>query len=74
MGVRSSTLARRIEAIGPRKLVNLQGGIFRWARDGRAMVDGAGQATTRVDGYSFDWEKLVPSEKRVDLTRTPPKH
>ncbi len=64
VGVRSSTIARRIQAISKTDVRNLEGGIFQWTIDGRPLVDVKGAPATRTHGYDRKWGGLLPEGKR----------
>lgn len=64
VGVRSSTIARRIQAISSTDVRNLEGGIFQWTIDGRPLVDANGTPTTKTHGYDRNWGGLLPDGKR----------
>jgi rhodanese-related sulfurtransferase len=62
VGVRSSQLALAISTVEPswtHRIHNLDGSIFRWANQGRQLVDNAGQPTATVHPYSSLWGRLV---------------
>jgi rhodanese-related sulfurtransferase len=50
VGYRSAQIARRLREAGFSRVANLEGGVFRWAREGRPLVDHAGPAT-RIHPY-----------------------
>lgn len=54
---RSGQLADALRAQGI-DARNLRGGIFRWAREGRPLRDGAGNPTRRVHPFGFPWGLL----------------
>jgi len=54
VGVRSARLA------APLAHINLRGGIFRWSREGRALVNDAG-STRQVHPYDDRWGRLLAS-------------
>lgn len=72
VGVRSSGLAARVEAglkeRGALAVYNLDGGIFAWHNEGRALADAHG-ATRFVHPYDSHWGQLV---EHAELTRTAP--
>ena len=63
VGFRSSEIARRLEAAGYSEVVNLEGSIFRWANEERALVNNDGQVTG-VHPYSKKWGRLLRKEFR----------
>lgn len=65
VGWRSSQMARRLTVAGYRDVANLEGSIFRWAREGRPLVQGDGRRVTKVHPYGKAWEFLVPRERRA---------
>jgi rhodanese-related sulfurtransferase len=61
VGVRSSALASRFMLASDRSnigVANLEGGLFRWANDGRPLVDGEG-ATTAVHLFNRHWSRFL---------------
>ncbi len=66
VGVRSSQLARRVQAAlkarGAAAIHNLDGGIFRWHGERKPLTDHLG-ATPFVHPYDRRWGKLVAREK-----------
>jgi rhodanese-related sulfurtransferase len=72
VGVRSSKLAASVQAAlkeqGAKGIYNLDGGIFAWHNEARALVDDNG-ATSFVHPFDSKWGKLV---KRQELTRSTP--
>ncbi|MEL6338364.1 MAG: rhodanese-like domain-containing protein [Myxococcota bacterium] len=62
VGVRSGWEVARLRSYG---IVarNLEGAIFRWASQGRPLVDDKGP-TKRVHGYNRFWERALPVESR----------
>lgn len=63
VGFRSSEIARRLEAAGFSEVVNLEGSIFRWANEGRALVNNEGEATG-VHPFNKEWGRLLRKELR----------
>ncbi|MEM6532806.1 MAG: rhodanese-like domain-containing protein [Myxococcota bacterium] len=60
VGVRSGREAERLAESGVRVL-NLEGAIFRWAMEGRPLVNAAGP-TPFVHPYDGLWGRLLPAE------------
>jgi rhodanese-related sulfurtransferase len=62
VGVRSSVLARRIDAIARRShalgVFNLRGGVFAWHNTGRRLED-VGRPTALVHGYDRNWSRFL---------------
>lgn len=66
VGWRSSKMAERLTAAGFTHVYNLEGSIFKWAREGRELVQG--EKATRVHQvhpYSPAWAFLVAPELRA---------
>ena len=53
IGYRSSILANRINAIGAGNASNLEGSMFKWANEGREIVDFGGNTTHFVHPYNW---------------------
>ena len=62
VGVRSSELARRIDASAKKAhalgVFNLRGGVFAWHNTGRRLED-AGRTTSKVHGYDSNWSRYL---------------
>ncbi len=58
VGLRSAKLAAALRARGWTGAVNLRGGLFRWAKEGRAMANAAGP-TRDVHPFDERWGKLL---------------
>lgn len=54
VGVRSSRAAQFLQDHGIEKVSNLDGSIFQWSNEGRALVDDKG-TTEEVHPYSWIW-------------------
>lgn len=68
VGVRSSELAQRLQKQLAREgahSANLAGGIFGWAKQGRAL-ESANGPTRRVHGYDETWARLAPAPVVLD--------
>ena len=58
VGYRSSILAGKLQGMGFTKAYNLEGSIFKWANEGRPLVQG--QATVhKVHPYNARWGSLL---------------
>lgn len=72
VGYRSSKVADRVRealtALGARRVVNLQGGIFTWHNTGRELVDARGE-TIHVHPYDRRWGRYLDFD---NLARTAP--
>lgn len=72
VGYRSSKVANRVRetltALGARRVVNLQGGIFAWHNTGRELVDARGE-TIHVHPYDRRWGRYLDFD---NLARTIP--
>jgi|CXWL01.1.fsa_nt_gi rhodanese-related sulfurtransferase len=55
VGWRSALAVERLQARGAGRVENLRGSIFRWAKEGRPLVDGAGRPTRTVHPFSPVW-------------------
>lgn len=72
VGYRSAMLARRLTEAGYSDVRNLEGSIFKWANEGRALaragaggVDGAGEVSaSAVHPYNAEWGRLLSPELR----------
>lgn len=71
VGVRSGIEAERLSRAGISDVKNLEGSIFRWAIEGRPLVNAAG-ATDRVHPYDRGWGQLLPARLRSVEPPEPP--
>lgn len=65
VGWRSADMARRMAQAGFSDVTNMRGSIFRWVAQGRPLVDGQGEPTTRVHAFGPPWSWLVPPAHRA---------
>lgn len=63
-GYRGARVANWLKAQGYANVQNLEGGIFRWANDGRPIFRQGG-ATTEVHPYQPRWGLLLQSDHRI---------
>jgi len=71
VGMRSSDLAQRLRARGFTHASNLEGGIFAWANQGRAVWRNE-ERVEEVHPYDARWGALLVPEHRADLHARPP--
>ena len=64
VGVRSAGVARRLRGQGV-AAVNLEGSVFRWANEGRALVRD-GRAAETVHPYDAVWGRLLDPDRRAE--------
>lgn len=67
VGWRSSAFAERLRQAGFADVANLDGAIFRWANEGRSLVDAAGQSVRLVHPYNRLWGRLLRPHLRAPL-------
>ena len=66
VGYRSSILARKLQNMGFTKVYNLEGSIFKWANEGRLLVQN--KVTVRkVHPYNAHWGNLLEKKYHVDV-------
>lgn len=65
VGYRSSELARRLLRQGAKPVYNLEGSIFQWANEGRAL-EAAGQPAAKVHPYNATFGHLLDPARRAD--------
>ena len=63
IGYRSSILANRINAIGAGNASNLEGSMFKWANEGREIVDFGGNTTHFVHPYNWFFGLTISPSK-----------
>ena len=59
IGVRSERIAEKLKSNGFKSVLNLYGGIFAWANEGRILMDKNQQSTQSVHGYNRKWAQLL---------------
>jgi len=65
VGWRSSAFADRLRKAGYADVSNLDGSIFRWANEGRPVVDDSGRAVRAVHPYDRLWGRLLHPSLRA---------
>ncbi|MCP4268692.1 MAG: rhodanese-like domain-containing protein [Candidatus Brocadiaceae bacterium] len=65
VGYRSSILARKLHELGFKKVYNLEGSIFKWANEGKPLVQ---EQTTvyKVHPYNTNWGRLLEKKYHSD--------
>ena len=69
VGYRSSALAERLRKAGVGSVYNLEGSIFQWANEGRAL-ESAGRPADKVHPYSRRFGALLEEKRRAELKIT----
>ncbi|MDX2120129.1 MAG: rhodanese-like domain-containing protein [Gemmatimonadota bacterium] len=64
VGRRSAQAVKTLQAAGFTNVRNLDGAIFRWANEGRPLVNDGGP-TVSVHPYSWLWGALLPAAHRA---------
>ena len=65
VGYRSSRLAQRLRAQGVENVFNLEGSLFKWANENRAVYRGSAQVR-HVHPYDEGWGELLDETRRFD--------
>ncbi len=65
VGYRSSILARKLQVMGLTEVYNLEGSIFKWANEGRPLVQGK-VTVHKVHPYNAHWGNLLERKYHVD--------
>jgi len=65
IGYRSSELAERLMAAGAEQAMNLEGSIFKWANEGRALIHD-GQDTDKVHPYNRRFGRMLRAPLRAE--------
>ena len=65
VGVRSARVARALREVGFQRVENLEGSVFRWANEGRPLVDADGRPAATVHPYDAVWGRLLRPERRA---------
>jgi rhodanese-related sulfurtransferase len=58
VGYRSSILARKLQTLGFKEVHNLEGSIFKWANEGKPLVQGH-TSVHKVHPYNTHWGSLL---------------
>ena len=66
VGYRSSILAGKLQDIGLTEVYNLEGSIFKWASEGRPLVQDK-VTVHKVHPYNAHWGKLLERKYHVDV-------
>lgn len=65
IGIRSETIAEKLQKIGYTHVENLYGGIFEWKNKEYPVIDSTGNTTKRVHAYSKNWGKWLKKGEKV---------
>jgi rhodanese-related sulfurtransferase len=71
VGYRGARVAEWLRRLGYTSVVNLAGGIFKWANEGRLLFREEGRPTTLVHPYDRRWGMLLNGNYRADLPDLP---
>ena len=66
VGYRSSVLAEKLQDMGFTRVYNLEGSIFKWANEGRPLVQDK-VTVHKVHPYSARWGNLLERKYHVDM-------
>ena len=66
VGYRSGAFAKKLGDAGYTNVANLEGSIFRWANEGRAIVSG-GRPADKVHPYNRTWGLLLKRQHRATV-------
>ncbi len=66
VGYRSSILARKLQDMGFTKVYNLEGSIFKWANEGRPLVQDK-VTVHKVHPYNAHWGNLLERKYHVEM-------
>ena len=61
VGYRSSTMARRLKALGRVNVSNLEGSIFAWAADGHSL-----ELKNKIHPYNWFGRRMIPDKLEAD--------
>ncbi|MBW2936875.1 rhodanese-like domain-containing protein [Aureisphaera sp. CAU 1614] len=65
VGIRSSTIAKKLKDLGFTNVKNLYGGIFEWKNKGFPVINQTGKETEKVHIYSKMWGKYLEKGIKV---------
>ena len=66
VGYRSAAMAKKLHDAGYTHVTNLEGSIFRWANEGRPLINDGGQPTDKVHPFNSLWGMLVEKAHRAN--------
>jgi rhodanese-related sulfurtransferase len=66
VGYRSSILTRKLQDMGFTEVYNLEGSIFKWANEGRPLVQGK-VTVHKVHPYNAHWGRLLEKKYYTDV-------
>ena len=64
VGYRSAAIARQLQAMGYQNVFNLEGSIFQWVNEHRAVYR-EGKLTDKVHPYDRFWQYLIGDRQRI---------
>lgn len=67
LGLRSARLAEELGPVEGARVLHLEGGLFRWANQDRALVTGDSVTTRFVHPYNRVWGRLLKEDRRASL-------
>lgn len=62
IGYRSEKIGKKLKKSGFKNVYNLYGSIFKWANEGRPIVNNSGEKTMKIHTYNKKWSKWVFAE------------
>ena len=65
VGYRSSILAEKLQKMGFTEVHNLEGSLFKWANEGKPLVQGQ-KEIHKVHPYNSHWGRLLEAEYHPD--------
>jgi rhodanese-related sulfurtransferase len=68
-GYRGARVASWLRRAGYTSVVNLSGGLFRWANEGRALFQGEDRPATLVHPYDQRWGLLLEGRHRAEAAQ-----
>ena len=72
VGYRSALISQKLQQAGFEHVFNLDGGIFRWANEGRPLFTGLNKDLTptyHVHPYNSKWGQLLKSQYRAFISQ-----
>ena len=66
VGYRSTAIARQLQTMGYQNVFNLDGSIFQWVNENRAVYR-AGETTDKVHPYDKFWQYLLSDRQRISM-------
>ena len=65
LGIRSETVANKLQKAGYTHVYNLYGGIFEWKNKNQQVIDSTQNITEKIHTFNKDWSKWLKKGEKV---------